>query len=74
MLKESTPATPTDTHHRLAWLDQLAYELFRVTGRNQLMQCLWLYNRNVDLDGLERMLERLAAISFNRLIEPSPLP
>jgi hypothetical protein len=74
MLKECTPATPTDTHHRLAWLDQLAYELFRVTGRNQLMQCLWLYNRNVDLDGLERMLERLAAISFNRLIEPSPLP
>lgn len=60
--------------HRLAWLDHLAYELFRATGRNQLMQCLWVYDREVDLATLQRTHERLAALSFNRLIEPSFLP
>jgi hypothetical protein len=60
--------------HRLAWLDYLGYELFRATGRNQLMQCLWIYDREVDLATLQRTNERLAALSFNRLIEPSFLP
>lgn len=60
--------------HRLTWLDHLAYELFRATGRNQLMQCLWIYDREVDLAGLQRTTKRLAALSFNRLIEPPFLP
>lgn len=38
------------------------------------MQCLWLYERDVDLAALQRMGARLAALGFNRLIEPSPLP
>jgi hypothetical protein len=71
MLERSKPAY---ARHRLAWLDQLAYELFRVTGRSQLIQCLWLYDREVNLAALARTNERLAALSFNRLIEPSPLP
>ncbi|TQF38716.1 hypothetical protein UNPF46_15300 [Bradyrhizobium sp. UNPF46] len=74
MLETSTAGTSTYARHRLAWLDQLAYELFRVTGRNQLMQCLWLYDRDVNLDALVQTYERLTALSFNRLIEPSPLP
>lgn len=74
MLETSTPGARTYARHRLAWLDQLAYELFRVTGRSQLMQCLWLYDRNVNLAALAQTHERLAALSFNRLIEPSPLP
>jgi hypothetical protein len=60
--------------HRLAWLDQLAYELFRSTGRNQLMQCLWVYERDVDYERLEDICDRLSRNSFNRLIEPSTLP
>ena len=60
--------------HRLAWLDQLAYELFRSTGRNQLMQCLWVYERDVDYERLEDICDRLSRNSFNRLIEPSALP
>lgn len=67
-------ATPIYARHRLAWLDQLAYALFRATGRNQLMQCIWLYDRDVNLDALALTYERLAALAFNRLIEPSPLP
>lgn len=74
MLETSTPGAPAYARHRLAWLDQLAYELFRVTGRSQLMQCLWLYDRDVNLAALVQTYERLTALSFNRLIEPSPLP
>ena len=69
-----TKTSPTNTNHRLAWLDQLAFEFFRVTGRSQLMQCLWLYDREVNLEALAQTNERLSALAFNRLIEPSPLP
>lgn len=71
------PKTSTNTgasHHQLAWLDQLAFELFMSSGRNQLMQCIWLYDRNINIDALKHTVERLAAMHFNRLIEPSPLP
>lgn len=74
MAETGAPGAPTHTRHRLAWLDQLAYELFRATGRSQLIQCLWLYDRDADLAALGRTNERLAALPFNRLIEPSPLP
>lgn len=74
MPESGMSASPAHKRHRLAWLDQLAYELFRVTGRSQLIQCLWLYDRDVNLAGLARTNERLAALPFNRLIEPSPLP
>jgi hypothetical protein len=59
---------------RLAWLDHLAYELFRFTKRSQRIQCIWIYNREVDSAALLATTERLAALSFNRLIEPSALP
>lgn len=48
--------------------------MFRATGRSQLMQCLWLYDREIDMAGLARTYDRLASLAFNRLIEPSPLP
>lgn len=38
------------------------------------MQCLWLYDRDVNRAALVQTYERLTALSFNRLIEPSPLP
>lgn len=62
------------THHRLNFVDQLAFELFRLTRRNQLMQCVWIYEREVDLEGLRRVCRRLCDLPCNRLIEPSPLP
>jgi len=74
MTETGAPVSAAHARHRLAWLDQLAYELFRVTGRSQLMQCIWLYDREVDLAALARTNKRLDALSFNRLIEPSPLP
>lgn len=74
MLRTGIASARLHARHRLAWLDQLAYELFRVTGRSQLMQCLWLYDRDVNRAALVQTYERLVALSFNRLIEPSSLP
>lgn len=68
------PEAQGEIRQRLDWLDQLAFELFRATGRSQLMQCLWLYDRPVDFDALRGTKERLEALAFNRLIEPSVLP
>lgn len=61
-------------HHRLAWLDQLAYELHRVTGRSQLMQCVWIYDRPVNHEAIAQTYDRFLAQAFNRLIEPALLP
>lgn len=69
-----TREASTRGQHRLAWLDQVAFELFRSTGRSQLMQCLWLYDREIDMASLAQTYDRLASLAFNRLIEPSPLP
>jgi len=38
------------------------------------MQCLWLYEKDVDLAALDRTYRRLCALPGNRLIEPSPVP
>ncbi|GAY18389.1 hypothetical protein [Mycobacterium sp. shizuoka-1] len=60
--------------HRLEYLDQTAFELMRVTGRSQLMQCVWVYEHPVDIDGLNRFNQNFTASLGSRLIEPSPLP
>lgn len=74
MPEAESPAGMAPLHDRLAWLDQLAFELHRATGRSQLMQCLWLYGRPLNEDALQKTVARLAALPFNRLIEPSPVP
>jgi len=60
--------------HRLAFLDHAALELMRATGRNQLMQCVWVYERPLDREGLERFHHNLYTSLGSRLIERSPLP
>lgn len=66
----------TDTHndHRLEFLDQAALELMRATGRNQLMQCVWVYEHPLSEEGLKRFHDNLYASLGSRLIERSPLP
>lgn len=65
--------TPGQSEHRLEFLDQAALELLRATGRNQLIQCVWVYDHPVDADGLERFHHNLYASLASRLIERSPL-
>jgi len=67
---------PADPHseHRLEFLDQTALELHRVTGRGQLMQCVWVYDHPVNEEGLQRFHHNLYESLGGRLIERSPLP
>jgi len=62
------------SEHRLAFLDHAALELLRATGRNQLIQIVWVYERPLDEDGLKRFHKNLYASLGSRLIERSPLP
>lgn len=65
----------TDTdEHRLAFLDHTALELLRATGRNQLIQIVWVYEHPLDQDGLERFHHHFYESLASRLIERSPLP
>lgn len=63
-----------DNGHRLEFLDYTALRMLRVTGRDQLMQSVWVYERTVDLDGLARFERNLHRSVGGRLIETSPLP
>lgn len=62
------------TRHRLTFMDQVAFELHRLTGRNQLMQCLWVYDTEVDVEALQGVCDRIRMLRTNRLIEPSGVP
>lgn len=75
-LSRSGAAGPVADHneHRLEFLDQTALELLRATGRSQLMQCVWVYEHPVDVDGLARFHRNFYASVGGRLIERSPLP
>ena len=71
-MTSDAPARPNE--HRLAFLDHTALELHRVTGRGQLMQCVWVYEHPLDYAGLDRFNENLYKSLGSRLIERSPLP
>lgn len=58
----------------LDYFDQTAFELLRATGRGQLIQGVWIYDRPVDLAGLAGFHARLGSGLLGRLIERSPLP
>ena len=60
--------------HRLEFLDHAVLQLLKATGRQQLMQAVWVYGRPVDHDGVRRLHRNLSGSILNRLIEASPLP
>jgi hypothetical protein len=54
--------------------DQTFFIGERATGTTNLLQCIWVYNRAVDVDGLRRFHHHLQRGRLSRRIEPSPLP
>ncbi len=64
--------TPTD--NRLALLDQAFYAGHRAAGQKEVMQVVWGYEREIDLDALRRFHGNLAHGLLGRRIERSPLP
>lgn len=60
--------------NRLALLDQMSFLSVRATGQGSICQCVWIYQRPVDFDGLRRFHRNLGFGLLGRRIERSPLP
>jgi hypothetical protein len=54
--------------------DQAFFRFERAAGVTSLGQCVWVYNRAIDIDGLRRFHHHLQRGRFSRRIERSPLP
>ena len=55
-------------------IDQSAFRGERATGATNLLQCVWVYNRAIDIDGLRQFHHHLQRGRLSRRIERSPLP
>jgi diacylglycerol O-acyltransferase len=55
-------------------LDQATFDMGRVTRSVSVLQCVWIYNRPIDVDGLRRFHHHLEHGRLARRIERSPLP
>jgi hypothetical protein len=55
-------------------VDQTVFLGERATGTTNLLQCVWVYNRAVDIDGLRQFHHHLARGRLSRRVERSPLP
>jgi hypothetical protein len=61
-------------NNELDLFDQTFSSLDRATGILGLLQCIWVYDRDVDLAGLRRFHRNLQRGRLSRRIERSPLP
>ncbi|TMS53799.1 hypothetical protein E0T84_10880, partial [Mycobacterium sp. DBP42] len=55
-------------------LDQTMYDINQATRSNTLLQCVWVYDRPIDIDGLRRFHGHLVRGRLSRCIARSPLP
>jgi hypothetical protein len=55
-------------------IDQSAFRGERATGTTNLLQCIWVYNRAIGIDGLRQSYQHLQRGRLSRRIERSPLP
>jgi hypothetical protein len=58
----------------LGLFDQAYFTGERVTGATGVLQCVWVYDRAIDIDGLRRFHRHLQRGRLSRRIERSPLP
>ncbi|CDP82561.1 MULTISPECIES: hypothetical protein [Mycolicibacterium] len=64
----------TRSEDRLSFTDQAMFLGLRATGQEAVMQCVWIYERPIDYDGVRRFYEGIGHGVFGRRIERSPLP
>ncbi|MBV8787607.1 MAG: hypothetical protein JOZ00_13085 [Mycobacterium sp.] len=55
-------------------IDQSAFLGERATGTTNLLQCIWIYDRAIDMDGLRQFHRHLQRGRLSRRIERSRLP
>ena len=58
----------------LAYLDQVFFLSQRALGHGPIVQMTWIYDHDVDREGLRRFQRNLARGHLGRRVEPSPLP
>ncbi len=58
----------------IAYVDQALFLSMRANGTEHGIQCTWVYDRAVDIDGLRRLNDNLAHGLLGRRIERSALP
>ncbi|MCW2690960.1 MAG: hypothetical protein JWR37_5850 [Mycobacterium sp.] len=58
----------------LAFIDQASFAWVRASGHVHAIQCIWVYERAIDIDGLGRLRDNLAHGLLGRRVERSPLP
>ena len=54
--------------------DQTVFLGERATGATNLLQCVWIYSRAIDIDGVRRFHHHLQQGRLSRRVERSPLP
>jgi hypothetical protein len=69
--RASNADAPPD--NRLALVDQGLFAGHRAAGLNLVIQCVWIYEHAIDLDGLKRFNHNLGYGFLGRHIERSPL-
>jgi diacylglycerol O-acyltransferase len=64
----------TEVKNILDLADQALFLGERATGVTSVIQCIWVYDRAIDIDGLQRFHHHLQRGRLARRIERSPLP
>ena len=49
-LGRTAPEEPAGPDNRLSYMDQATFLTLRATGREQLMQIVWIYEHPIDMD------------------------
>ena len=55
-------------------VDQTFFRVERAEGVTNVIQCVWVYNRPIDIDGLRQFHHHLQRGHLSRRVERSPLP
>ncbi|HEY3995144.1 MAG TPA: hypothetical protein VGM40_04210, partial [Mycobacterium sp.] len=55
-------------------VDDTFFRVERAAGVTNVIQCIWVYDRAPDIDGLRRFHRHLRRGRLSRRIERSPLP
>ncbi|OBJ05326.1 hypothetical protein A5660_16635 [Mycobacterium alsense] len=58
----------------LSFMDQAMFRTLRALDRNAIVQCVWVYEHPVNVEGLRRFHHDLGCGLLGRRIERSPLP
>jgi hypothetical protein len=72
--RSTVPNGEVRQDNRLSFMDQAMFLTQRATGRNAIVQCVWIYEHPVDFEALRRFHHCLGDGLLGRRIERSPLP